>query len=374
MEHLHETEADIIGGRIIYQHLGETPEKSVRRCDREFENRVLLNRYLMSVCYQKKLETDLAVPTLHSIVLGKTTVFKDLLFDASYRDREETEIALRAGGKGYKIVLCPHTTCFHLPRDRGKGGGWGPSLIRQQRRVMAHNEKLIRTHYPVLKNWGMKGNKWTFRAAHLLNRLRIIYRYYRYATKAFQQVGVAIVARDLRASGPGTPRVEQFLAHMSKEIFSPMLVYTNPKGTCPPLSNGVRTISMTISDELVDSMLGQSNGRQSRSSRVVLGAWMSAVRLASILIKNRISILHPQDPSSSLIAAKAQRLTGVRVIPSLKTSDEWTPQIPAPTAAQVEKFEQNVTRIFEDIYMDNARQLDKNHNLVGVDSLSDFPN
>ena len=131
---------------------------------------------------------------------------------------------------------------------------------------------------------------------------------------------------------------------------------------------------MTISDELVDSMLGQSNGRQSRSSRVVLGAWMSAVRLASILIKNRISILHPQDPSSSLIAAKAQRLTGVRVIPSLKTSDEWTPQIPAPTAAQVEKFEQNVTRIFEDIYMDNARQLDKNHNLVGVDSLSDFPN
>lgn len=123
--HLLAADADIIGGRIIYQAEHEAAGAAVSRCDTTFGGRRLLNPFLMSVCYQKKLDDDVFVPTLHAIALGRTEIFRQgLLFDETFRYREETELYLRAGERGLKIVLCPHTCCFHLPRDRTKGGGW----------------------------------------------------------------------------------------------------------------------------------------------------------------------------------------------------------------------------------------------------------
>lgn len=177
--HLIATDADIIGGRIIYQAEHEAAGAAVSRCDTAFGRRRLLNPFLMSVCYQKKLDDDVFVPTLHAIALGRTETFQQgLLFDETFRYREETELYLRAGEKGLKIVLCPHTRCFHLPRDRSKGGGWSQHLLSHHLAVMESNKRLLKRYYPVLKAWGMRGNVYTFMALHALNRLRLLYLYF----------------------------------------------------------------------------------------------------------------------------------------------------------------------------------------------------
>lgn len=175
IEHLRARDADIIGGRIIYQAEHENPHESVWRCDAVFGARRLINPFLMSVCYQKKLDDDVFVPTLHAIALGRTETFQQgLLFDETFRYREETELYLRAVEKGLKIVLCPHTLCFHLPRDRSKGGGWSEHLLKHHVAVMESNKRLLRRYYPVLRAWGMRGNGSTFMALHAINRLRLL--------------------------------------------------------------------------------------------------------------------------------------------------------------------------------------------------------
>lgn len=178
LEHLLAADADIIGGRIIYQAEHEAAAAAVSRCDTAFGARRLLNPFLMSVCYQKQLDDDVFVPTLHAIALGRTEIFQQgLLFDETFRYREETELYLRAGERGLKIVLCPHTRCFHLPRDRTKGGGWSQHLLSHHLAVMESNKRLLRRYYPVLRAWGMRGNVYTFMTLHAMNRLRLLYLY-----------------------------------------------------------------------------------------------------------------------------------------------------------------------------------------------------
>jgi GT2 family glycosyltransferase len=138
-----------------------------------------MNYWLMSAFYSKKIEKDTSVPFLHAISLAKADVCRKLKFDESFFAREETDFYLRAVGQGLKVVLCPHTFCVHLPRDKGKGGGWRVGVLRYQSLATKNNNALVDRHYKTLKSWGMKGNKLTFKFLHLLNRVRIVYKYFR---------------------------------------------------------------------------------------------------------------------------------------------------------------------------------------------------
>lgn len=61
--------------------------------------------------------------------------------------------------------------------------GWSVRVFKYQRSAIKNNNMLVNRHYEYMKKWGMKGNKCTFKLIHFLNRLRILYKYYRFSTR-----------------------------------------------------------------------------------------------------------------------------------------------------------------------------------------------
>ena len=178
---LEKTNADIAGGRIFYSRRDETVEQTINRC--QDGGGPLMNYWLMSANYSRRTSEPQPMPFLHAISLGKADVCKKIRFDPAFFAREETDFYLRAGEKGHKIMFCPDAVCVHLQRDREGGGGWRVGVWKYQALAAQNNNLLVEKHYPILKEWGMKGNKITFKLLHLLNRIRILYIYYKFSLK-----------------------------------------------------------------------------------------------------------------------------------------------------------------------------------------------
>lgn len=178
---LQETGADIIAGRILYSKNGETLDETIERCNK-YKSKII-NYWAMSIMHSVPFSEHVELPFFHSIGLGKAEIYKKVLYNPDFVAREETDFYIRAGKTGAKLILCPHTMCFHLPQDKGKGGVWRVGIFRYQRIAIKNNNMLIDRHYEFMKEWGMKGNKFTFKFIHFLNRLRILYKYYRYSAK-----------------------------------------------------------------------------------------------------------------------------------------------------------------------------------------------
>ena len=178
---LDETGADIITGRILYNQDGETFDDTINRCNTYKRN--VINYWAMSVLHSIPFPRHMEAPFSHALGLGKAKIYKKILFSPDFIAREETDFYIRAGKAGAKLVLCPHTMCFHLPQDKNKGGGWSIGAYKYQYIATRNNNMLINRHYDYMKKWGMKGNKFTFKLIHLLNRARILYKYYRLSAK-----------------------------------------------------------------------------------------------------------------------------------------------------------------------------------------------
>jgi len=181
LECMEETGADIIAGRILYSNKNEIIEETIRRCNNS--RRKLINYWVISVLNSVPMAEHVQVPFFHALGLGRAEVFKKILYNPDYHAREESDFYIRAGKEGAKLILCPHTMCFHLPQDRGKGGGWSVGVFKFQYLAIKGNNMLVNQHYAFLKKWGMKGNKLTFKFLHLLNRIRIVYLYLRFSTR-----------------------------------------------------------------------------------------------------------------------------------------------------------------------------------------------
>jgi GT2 family glycosyltransferase len=64
--------------------------------------------------------------------------------------REETDFHVKAAKHGFRLVFCPHTVCFHLPRIEGSGQ-WSMSRITYEYWTIKNNNYFLRKHYPFLK-------------------------------------------------------------------------------------------------------------------------------------------------------------------------------------------------------------------------------
>lgn len=173
--------ADIIAGRILYSQAGETFEETIDRCNRY--KRGIINYWAMSVLNSIPFQGHMEVPFFHSIGLGKVEIYKNMLYNPDFIAREETDFYARAGKAGAKLILCSHTMCFHLPQDKGRGRGRSIGVLKYQLIAIKNNNMLVDRHYEYMKKWGMKGNKFTFKLIHFLNRLRIVYKYYRFSVR-----------------------------------------------------------------------------------------------------------------------------------------------------------------------------------------------
>lgn len=181
MSCMEKTGAHIVGGRIFYSRYGEMIQETIQRCKK---NRgPLMNYWLMSANYSRLASEPQKMPFLHAISLGKAEVCRKILFDEAFFAREETDFYLRASREGFKIMFCPESICVHLQRDREGGGGWRVGVWKYQYLATINNNKLVDRHLSILKKWGMKGNKFTFKLLHLINRVRILFIYYRFSLR-----------------------------------------------------------------------------------------------------------------------------------------------------------------------------------------------
>jgi len=173
---LEESNGDLIAGRILYLRKSETLEECINRY-KKFSN-PFIHYWTISIRFSKKIEKDVTVPHLHALTLGKSEVYKKISYDSSYITREDTDFCIRAGKQGYKVVFCPHTVCFHLPRDRTKGGQWKAGVLKRLFFNMTGNIRLINNHFDYFKRAGLKGNRYTYILLNLINQIKLAYRYY----------------------------------------------------------------------------------------------------------------------------------------------------------------------------------------------------
>lgn len=173
---LEESNGDLIAGRILYLHHRETHEECFNRYEKF--KKPLIHYWSISIRFQKKVEKDISVPHLHALTLGKAEVYKKIHYDSTYITREDTDFCIRAGKQDYKVVFCPHTICFHLPRDRTRGGQWKSGALKRLFFNMKGNIWLINNHFAYFKREGLKGDRYTYILVHLINQIKLGCRYY----------------------------------------------------------------------------------------------------------------------------------------------------------------------------------------------------
>jgi GT2 family glycosyltransferase len=145
--------ASIIGGRAIHLFPGETFAEGLDRADR-YKGRII-NKHLIYGNWLKNTSEDIEIPFLHTWSLIKREVFNYVNYDPGYKGnpyREETDFYISAQKQGFKVFFCPHTYCFHLPREvKSSGGSWTRGILYYKYWVLKNNLRFLRKHYPFLK-------------------------------------------------------------------------------------------------------------------------------------------------------------------------------------------------------------------------------
>lgn len=172
---LEKNNADIIGGRLIYLKKGEHPTDAIKRCDKKKSE--IINKKTIEGDFSIKTNTDVEVLFLHACSLYKKKVFEEIPIDENYKGngyREETDPFLCAHAKNHKIVYCPHTACFHLPRDEVPSGGqWSMSRLKYEYWTIRNNNYFLKKHHKTLKEkMGIKNSIHTLKIYFLLSRIK----------------------------------------------------------------------------------------------------------------------------------------------------------------------------------------------------------
>jgi GT2 family glycosyltransferase len=176
MNHHH---AEIAGGRLVYLREEESLPAAARRVGQSLNDKPYLNPYTLAINYYGKGETPYPVPIIHACALLKAHVAKELLIDTVYKTsflREETDLYLRAGKKGYKLLYVPGTSIYHLPMRKMRGGSRDGPALAYHLSAIRNNYIFSKRHFGYLKGIGIKTNFLVFNAIHALNRVRIFLR------------------------------------------------------------------------------------------------------------------------------------------------------------------------------------------------------
>jgi glycosyltransferase involved in cell wall biosynthesis len=153
LEHMNETKANIIGGRMIYKI-----EKGGELVDFKSKGQ-LVDRKTLVGNYSVSAKKDTEVPFLHAIYLAEKETLEKIEFFDGYKVngfREETDPQIQAIGNGAKIVFCPHTVCFHLPSK--SGGQRSMNRIRYELWLFRNNYLFLKRHNKILVEKGYSGS------------------------------------------------------------------------------------------------------------------------------------------------------------------------------------------------------------------------
>ena len=307
-----ETDADLVAGRIFYGRKGETIEDTIRRFDKP--GGALINYWLMSGDYSINTSKPIQAPFLHAISLGKTEVCRHIRFDEAFFAREETDFYLRASEVGYKMIFCPHTVCVHLQRDREKGGGWRVGILKYQYLATRNNNMLVDRHYNHFRKWGMKGNKITFKLLHLLNRIRIVYLYYRFSVR-HSKYRIGFLMHGARNIGGGEKSLFSLIKHMRKDIFEPIVFYAAENNVILNLrTEGIKVVKLPFNEAITSVYRDQIKKDPLTLLAYFYYLIQGVVKVAKFIRKYEIDILHPHDNLSKIIGGIAGKFCRVKAV------------------------------------------------------------
>jgi glycosyltransferase involved in cell wall biosynthesis len=152
LNHLHANQGEVIAGRRIYLRGQETAEAALARTD--VSTRPLMNFHSFTVNSEFNAPDDMKTPFLSATMLVTRRVAQAVRYDEGLGGnafREETDFQLSAWGRGYAVVFCPHTACFHLPHEDSIGGGqYSRSKLTFQYWSIRNHFRFLARHYRVL--------------------------------------------------------------------------------------------------------------------------------------------------------------------------------------------------------------------------------
>lgn len=145
--------ASLISGRIIYMNKGEDAAQALKRAD-SYTGPLIDGRLLFLYAW-KKISQDTEMPFIQGCFMARREVFQRCKFDENYGGngwREETDFQVEAAKLGHRIYLCPHTVCFHLPREKDdRGGQWSMGALAFSWWAIKNNSYFLNKHYGFLK-------------------------------------------------------------------------------------------------------------------------------------------------------------------------------------------------------------------------------
>lgn len=155
-DHQKKTDADIIGGRIIWLLKGEEGiEQALKRADQKKGKS--FDIFMMNFDSELTGREDVPAPFLQSAALIKKEVFQKVVFDEEYIGfshgycwREETDFFMSANEKGFKTFFCPHAVAFNLPTQPGGTHQW--SHWKTEYWILRNHFYLLRKHRAFIRS------------------------------------------------------------------------------------------------------------------------------------------------------------------------------------------------------------------------------
>lgn len=134
LESMQKYHADVIAGRRIDLHKGETLESALARSDRD--KNPMFVRIPFEAYFDRFLDHARQVPHLHSNALMHRKIFEQVHYDPQFGSngfvfREETDFFMRVKDAGFSVWIIPDTVSYHLKKmlENKKGGSRKPRLV-----------------------------------------------------------------------------------------------------------------------------------------------------------------------------------------------------------------------------------------------------
>ncbi|WP_404980592.1 glycosyltransferase family 2 protein [Carboxydichorda subterranea] len=157
---LHAQKCDVVGGPVLMLQPGESPDLALRRARRAPSDHRSLSRALVDFRTWKGRfdivgDVTCEVPFVTSISVWCAWPFKEGLRFRTFPGngyREETDLQLRAGLLGARIMYDGRLVSFHLPRTRGGQWSvsrwrWYASSVSNNWAFLVSNDGVLRKHY-----------------------------------------------------------------------------------------------------------------------------------------------------------------------------------------------------------------------------------
>ncbi len=149
--------ADAAAGRRLWLHDDETPAQALAARTRHVTPSELIDRRHFWFDDEAAFDDDLLVPMACAIMLVQRRWFDHARYDEQrYRQsgfREETDFQIELARRGARLLACPHTACFNLPKAvMGRAGGQRRGqVLRYEWNVLKNDARFRAKHFAALK-------------------------------------------------------------------------------------------------------------------------------------------------------------------------------------------------------------------------------